>query len=233
MSLLTPFIIVWLSCIGAIKTTHFELSQRRTVYSYRFLPKRYCSEGNIEVEVSSKNKIKFPKFIPKFNFNESSMQWALNYADLSPYTEKDFVGAAFLSTNILFFLAGMTVYFDSTRITSDGNPFPLIYSFALDIAGFASSFYHYNQLHYGKNSLKVINALLLDYMVAIISIISFFVDVFIMHSFANSLESIIFSVVAVLCLFACWIFEYGLPYMIFHGLWHIFCSIAVIKLHTS
>jgi len=209
-----------------IRKTNFVRSiNGRTLTSYRFLSKRYGSEGNNVNVVDVPRGI---KFIP--DFNETSMQWwVFKYADLSPYSEKDIVGTVFLSTNTLFFLAGITVYFDSTK---EGTLFPLIYSFALDIAGFASTIYHYNQLHYGKYSIKVINSLIIDYIVAFGTILCYLIDLFTNHSDLSSIDSLLFSILALLCLFASWVYEYGLPYMFFHGLWHIFCSIAVIKLHS-
>ena len=158
-------------------------------------------------------------------------EWVLSYADLSPYTEKDIIGTLFLSTNLLYFVASTILYFESTAGQSS-SLFSSYFSVLLDLAGLFSSAYHYSQLAYGPKDVRVVNILLADYVIAILSIFSFSYDLFINHITFEHPESIALTLASVLCLFSSWAYEYGVPYMLFHGSWHILSALAVINLHS-
>lgn len=167
---------------------------------------------------------------------ETNAKWALTYADLTPYSEKDIIGFLFLSTNLLYFIAGLQLYFDSTRLfafgENNGGEFVAIFSVIIDIAGLLSSSYHYFQLKCGPSSSKVIKALLLDYALAFLAVMIFVVDLFVYHNALENPSAFLLAISSIMCLLASWKYEYGVPYMVLHGMWHILSALAVIKLHN-
>lgn len=163
---------------------------------------------------------------------------ALSYADLAPYTEKDFIGLLFLATNIFFYFAGLVIYTEyvnSLDIDLPNNSIPifqLIYSSILDIAGIVSSAYHFTQLRYGQKSDIVVRILIVDYIVASLAISTFLFDLFSHSALDNFPQAILLAFCAIISLLLSWIYEYGLPYIVFHGLWHILSAFAVISMHS-
>jgi hypothetical protein len=187
--------------------------------------------------VEDKEFIDSPPILKRFLFFfETNAKWALTYADLTPYSEKDIIGFLFLSTNVLYFIAGLQLYFDSTRLLAFGEntsgEFVAFFSVIIDIAGLLSSSYHYYQLNCGPNNSRVIKALLLDYAVAFLAVMIFVVDLFLCHSALEYPIALLLAVSSITCLLASWKFEYGIPYMLLHGMWHILSAVAVIILHT-
>jgi hypothetical protein len=96
-----------------------------------------------------------------------------------------------------------------------------------EICSVASFGYHYAQLQqpHGRTQDSTVRlALLLDYILAITSIlIGLFYLVF-DHAVPPP-EGIAIAIIGILCLLSCWVWEQGLPYIILHGLWHL-CSAA-------
>lgn len=168
---------------------------------------------------------------------ETNAKWALTYADLSPYSEKDIIGFLFLSTNLFYFIAGLQLYFDSTRLfvfgENSGGEFMAFFSVIIDIAGLLSSSYHYYQLKCGPSSSKVIKSLLLDYAVAFLAVMIFVVDLFFYHNALENPVALLLAISSIMCLLASWKYEYGVPYMLLHGMWHILSAFAVINLHST
>lgn len=150
--------------------------------------------------------------------------WGLGYADTSPYTDKTVIGLIFLATNLFFFWAGFDLF----------NTKNYLLSISVEVAGVASMFYHWSQIHYGPNKDEVRYALLIDYITAFVTINLTFIDVCLLVFKAyNSIDcgfpapAIALGTTAVLCLFGSWTFEFGLPYLVLHGLWHVFSSLSV------
>mmetsp|Transcript_26331 Transcript_26331/g.26578 ORF Transcript_26331/g.26578 Transcript_26331/m.26578 type:complete len:112 (+) Transcript_26331:313-648(+) len=104
-----------------------------------------------------------------------------------------------------------------------------------------SMYYHWSQLHYGPNRDEVRIALLIDYFAATIAILFstfkmgiFFLKLFSLHTAISiSWNFVIFGILGVGCLLGSWVLEYGLPYLILHGLWHVFSAAAVTGLGTQ
>jgi hypothetical protein len=149
--------------------------------------------------------------------------WGLSYADLSPDTEKTPAGISFLLTNVLFIYAGYML-----------APTTPLLGFCAELAGIVSWVYHYTQLKEGQDSQIVRLSLLLDYIVAGFTILvgltyilqdlfvykaDFFSEALIQYSFASG-------ALAFACICAGWVYEYGRPYIFWHGLWHVFSALA-------
>ena len=142
--------------------------------------------------------------------------WALGYADLSPENETTPIGISFLATNIAYASVGFLL-----SIQGD-----LVLGTLLEIVSIASFAYHYTQLMDPSGRLPkgtVKTAILIDYIFALSSIGLGLVYLAIDQQFP-SIDAIISGALAIACLGACWTWEYGLPYIILHGLWHLFSA---------
>lgn len=155
--------------------------------------------------------------------------WGLSYADTSPYTDKTVVGLLFLSTNFFFVWAGINLFYANN----------LGLSVSIEVAGLASFYYHWCQIHYGPKRDEVRLSLLIDYITAFVTINLTFLDLILLilriflgadQDFSSSAEPILFGVLGIFCLFGSWIFEYGLPYIVLHGFWHIFSALSASSL---
>ena len=156
--------------------------------------------------------------------------WGLSYADTTPYTETTVTGILFLSTNLMFFWAGYSLYLS-------GN---YLLAVSIIISGIASFYYHYSQVHYGPYRDEVRLPLLIDYITAFITInLTFFDTILLIYKISNNINCdltftpIILGSVSIFCLFGSWIFEYGFPYIILHGFWHIFSALSAASLGTQ
>jgi hypothetical protein len=151
--------------------------------------------------------------------------WALSFADLTPESPKTLLGQSFLLTNAAYLLAGIS-------LTVVYNDFWL--AFWTDCAAICSYNYHYTQLQCcsvsdeEKDAAKeeVRLALLLDYSAAGVSIISamwyLLSATLTSHNLSNEEGiAIIASLAGTGCLLLSWKWEYGKPYMFWHGLWHL------------
>lgn len=150
----------------------------------------------------------------------------LYYADLSPYDEKHWIGLAFLLTNVIYLFSGYLFF------VANQNLVGLI----VEIAGICSINYHYNQLKFKPGSLsneKIVQfSLFVDYCAAITAIITSF---YTLEQYSVSSNSIPWEVVELtllgfFSLALSWKWEFGLPYIFFHGLWHIFSSLGAVKM---
>ena len=181
----------------------------------------------------------FPEqLVPIAEFIDGSTGgWALSYADLSPEDETTPAGVAFLLTNVSFLIVGALLW--SKGLVALG--------LATEVAGVVSYIYHYNQLaSRGKNSPAVKLSLLVDYFTAGSALIigsgyltseisdrlfsGETLSIFSLLSSSSDLAAAIgCSVLAVVSLGLCWVWEYGTPYLILHSLWHRkCCSVAVL-----
>lgn len=142
--------------------------------------------------------------------------WALSYADLSPNSERTLPGQVFLATNIAYTAVGLF-------LSLQGE---VLLGFFTEICSAASFCYHYAQLQVGVGRTQdstVRLALLVDYILAITSIlIGLFYLVF--DRAVPPPEGIASAILGIVCLFSCWVWEKGLPYIILHGLWHLFSA---------
>ena len=150
----------------------------------------------------------------------------LYYADLSPYNEKDLVGVAFLLTNAIYLYSGYLFFIANQNIVG----------LIIDIAGLCSINYHYKQLKYKPGNIsneKIVQfSLFVDYCAAITAILTSFYTLEQYWATTNSfpLEVIELSLVGFFFLTLSWKWEFGLPYIFFHGLWHIFTSFGAVKM---
>ena len=151
--------------------------------------------------------------------------WALSFADLTPESPKTFLGQSFLFTNAAYLIAGLT-------LTAVYNDFWL--AFWTDCAAICSYNYHYTQLQCcavsdedraaAKEEVRL--ALLLDYSAAGVSILSAMYYLLTTTLASHTLspeegQAIIASLAGTGCLLLSWKWEYGKPYMFWHGLWHL------------
>ena len=149
--------------------------------------------------------------------------WGLSYADTNPYSDKTIVGLLFLATNFFFVWAGISLFHADNFFLSA----------SVEVSGLASFYYHWCQIHYGPKRDEVRVSLLIDYITAFITINLTFFEIILLlikvldstdQNFFLSSEPILFGFLGIFCLLGSWAFEYGLPYIILHGLWHIFSA---------
>eukprot|EP00536_Pseudo-nitzschia_multiseries_P015119 jgi/Psemu1/311741/fgenesh1_kg.823_\ len=142
--------------------------------------------------------------------------WALSYADLTPNSEKTPVGQIFLATNVSYAIVGLFLC-----LRGD-----VLLGFLTDICSVASFVYHYTQLQqpYGRTQDSTVKlALLVDYFFAVTAILVGLAYLVIDQTLPP-VEGIVSSIIGIACLLSCWIYEYGTPYIILHGMWHIFSA---------
>jgi hypothetical protein len=148
--------------------------------------------------------------------DDASDGWALSYADLSPESERSPIGQAFLATNIAYAIVGLI-------LSINGDPFLGILT---EVASIASFIYHYVQLQASNNRVQdssVRFALLIDYICASTAILVGLVYLAMDHQ-VPPIEGIISGGAGIGCLLLCWVWEYGLPYIFLHSLWHLFSA---------
>lgn len=146
--------------------------------------------------------------------------WVLSYADLSPETESTPIGQAFLATNIAYAAVGL-------YLGANGD---LLLGPLVEVCSVASFIYHYTQLQTSNNRSVIADksvrlALLVDYVFALTSI---FVGTIylIMDQTLPPIEGFVSAGLGIACLLLCWVWEYGLPYIILHSLWHLLSAYA-------
>lgn len=142
--------------------------------------------------------------------------WALSYADLSPETETTPVGQAFLATNIGYAVVGVL-------LTIKGDT---VLGILTEVASIASFIYHYTQLQASMDPMKdgsVRFALLIDYICACTAILVGLFYLAMDHQ-VPPIEGIVSGGAGIGCLLACWVWEYGLPYIVLHSFWHLFSA---------
>jgi hypothetical protein len=142
--------------------------------------------------------------------------WALSYADLSPETESTPVGQAFLATNIGYAVVGVLL-----SINGD-----LFLGGLTEVASIASFIYHYTQLQASMDPMKdssVRLALMIDYICACTAILVGLVYLATAHELPP-VEGIVSGTAGIGCLLLCWVWEFGLPYIVLHSFWHLFSA---------
>jgi hypothetical protein len=130
--------------------------------------------------------------------------WALSYADLTPNSERTLLGQIFLATNIAYTIVGL-------YLSLQGEV--LLGTFT-EICSIASFCYHYAQLQqpYGRTQDSTVRlALLLDYVLAITSILIGLFYLIFDHA-VPSPEGIAIAILGILCLLSCWVWEQGKNY---------------------
>lgn len=139
--------------------------------------------------------------------------WALSYANLEPEDETTPVGLTFLATNIAYGVTG-------SLLLSNGN---VILGVLTELACVASFFYHYSQLKFGQEGSRIVRlTLLVDYFFALSAILVGSVQLILAHQLPA--EALCSGTLAVATLGACWVWEEGLTYIVFHSLWHLFSA---------
>lgn len=154
--------------------------------------------------------------------DESQLRGVLTYPDLSKYANGNLVGILFLATNFVYTWAGYVAFHRGQ------TGFALI----VEAASLASYYYHWTQLEFGPNNVKVVQALLLDYFVAIITITTFLNTLYEASQFSPGHAGVSFelALAGLVCLILSWINHFGFPYIVFHGLWHILSGSATASL---
>jgi hypothetical protein len=144
--------------------------------------------------------------------------WGLFYADLSPETTTSPLGITFLLTNLAYALAGFL-------LTIRGE---IVLGTMTECAGAVSFWYHYSQLKYSgqEKNVQVRLALLTDYIFAGSALITGGLYALMLGPFSLPLGSLLSAVAAVLCLALSWKWEFGLPYILWHSLWHILSALT-------
>jgi hypothetical protein len=156
--------------------------------------------------------------------------WALFYADLSPEDETTPVGQAFLASNIAYAVVGLLL-----SIQGD-----VILGLLTEVVSVASFIYHYTQLQASSMRTPAMRteddtvriALMVDYIFAFTSI---FVGLIYLVSDQQlpPVEGFISAAAGLACLFACWVYEKGYPYIVLHSLWHLFSAYSAYAIGTS
>jgi hypothetical protein len=164
--------------------------------------------------------------------------WGLSYADLSPDDTTTVTGRTFLASNIAYFIAGAI-------LTIQGD---IWFGACTELCAIASFNYHYQQLvinnnrkkntidsqsneEFASNSPEVRLALLVDYIFALLSILTALVYVVTNPlTFTGTSDAPLYGIgisfIACVCLGLSWVWEYGKPYMFWHSLWHLFSAYA-------
>jgi len=144
--------------------------------------------------------------------------WGLSYADLSPETPQTPAGRAFLATNIGYAGAGLAL----------GLKGDFLLGSLTEVAGAVSFWYHYSQLQFGTERSEVRLALLTDYLTAGTALVTGFVYISQMGVDALPLDTILIAAASVLCLGLCWVWEFGIPYLVLHSLWHMLSAYTAV-----
>ena len=136
--------------------------------------------------------------------------WGMTYADLTPETHETPTGIVFLTTNLAYSVVGalLALHGDS------------LLGLLTECASVASFGYHFTQLKLGPDQAAVRLALLVDYIFAAAALSTglFYVA---MSPLDIPMEGLLACALAVACLGASWIWERGMPYITFHGMWHL------------
>lgn len=146
--------------------------------------------------------------------DEATGDWALSYADLHPSTPKSIEGQLFLATNALYAIVGIYL----------GARGDFFFGALTELAGIVSFWYHFTQLELGKDRMEVRLALLTDYFTAGVALITGVVYCFQMGITAVPFDALVSGLLSAICLSLCWVWEFGIPYIFWHSLWHIFSA---------
>ena len=140
--------------------------------------------------------------------------WALTCADLTPETEETPIGQAFLATNLAYALVG-------ALLAVQGD---LFLGFLTELCSIASFCYHYTQLQGSRaadGALRLV--LFMDYVFAFSTIFVAFIYI-LMDQQLPATDILLSTGLGLGFLFACWIWEEGITYIVLHSLWHLFSA---------
>jgi hypothetical protein len=143
--------------------------------------------------------------------DETTGGWGLSYADLSPENHETPTGVIFLATNLAYSVVGVL-------LGLHGDP---LLGLLTECASVASFGYHFTQLQLGPDKPTVRLALLIDYIFAGAALMTGGIYVA-LAPLDVPLEGFGACALGVACLGASWKWERGMPYIVFHGLWHLF-----------
>lgn len=181
-------------------------SEKEPKHTYDVVPTRSSLQQQVETVLA-----------PAAEFlDDISGGWALSYADLAPNSEKTPVGQIFLATNAAYAIVGLF-------LSLQGE---LLLGVLTDICSIASFAYHYTQLQqpHGRSLESTVKlALLVDYFFAVTAILVGLIYLAIDQTLPP-VEGIVTSILGIACLLSCWVYEYGTPYIILHGMWHLFSA---------
>lgn len=90
-----------------------------------------------------------------------------------------------------------------------------------EVAGVVSFIYHYSQLKFGQNRNEVRLALVIDYITAGMALITGAVYLTQMGIQLIPLDCIIWGILSIAALSLSWVWEFGIPYLFWHSIWHI------------
>lgn len=160
--------------------------------------------------------------------DEYSSGWALSYADLKPDSAATAPGRLFLVTNLAYLVTGLLLQYHGA------NELGL----ATDLCAAFSFQYHYQQLE-ATNTVRA--ALMLDYFFAALAmgLATFYLVMSVSVTSlltVNAVMAIGLAGVSLGCLGLSWKYEYGKPYMLWHGFWHLTSAgagYAIGNLHST
>jgi hypothetical protein len=148
--------------------------------------------------------------------DEATDGWALTYADLTPETESTPLGVAFLATNMAYTIVGLL-------LSLNGD---VLLGTLTELASVASFAYHFGQLNLGPDQPPVRVALMLDYIVAGCTCLTGLLYVLTSDPSLFTTDAVVCLFLSVLFLNLSWVWEKGWPYILNHGLWHLFGAYA-------
>jgi len=139
--------------------------------------------------------------------------WGMTYADLTPETHETPSGIVFLATNLAYSLVGVLLSLHGESLLG----------FLTECASVASFVYHFTQLKLGPDQPAVRLALLVDYIIAGAALLTGAIYVA-FSPYDIPMEGLVVCALGVAFLGASWVWEEGMPYIIFHGMWHLFSA---------
>jgi len=89
-----------------------------------------------------------------------------------------------------------------------------------------SFWYHFSQLKFGTNRAEVRLALLTDYVTAGSALITGGIYAANLGLTSIPIDVVLIGAASVVCLTLSWVWEFGVPYLFWHSLWHILSAWA-------
>jgi hypothetical protein len=159
--------------------------------------------------------------------DQATEGWALSYANLSPETERTWLGRCFLATNVAYALACIELIW---------NCHDYLLGPVLGMTTGASCYYHFLQLSQPDNTVKVQLALTLDYILAISSIGIGAWYLWQLHMLPSG-EILATATLSMLCLVLGWLWEndddQAWQYIWWHSLWHVLSAATAYQIGNT